>query len=288
MLTKPKIIFAGLAQNCAQYLPDVFKNIENISTLASETAFIFVENDSSDSTKQAITQWGSSKNNFKFISLDGLNQVKMRTIRLEFLRNMYLEVIKADENFRSFDVLVVLDMDDVSSFQIEMEKLTDAINLLQNQEDVAAVFPNQIGRYYDMWAFRHPKLCPQDVWQEVSEYVRLHHCSDQEAFDNTFAKKILVIDINSELIEVESAFGGLGLYKMKCVLTNPNPYLGSKIKILDTHPQINFCKTQICEHVHFHEGLRMAGKKLVIFPSLINGVNDRVHTNPSFYRSLPF
>jgi len=131
-------------------------------------------------------------------------------------------------------------------------------------------------------------LCPNDIWQEVSDYSRFHQCSDQEAFDNTFAKRILSIDINADLIDVDSAFGGLGFYRMKNILSNTNPYLGSQIKISDIHPQVQFYKTQICEHVHFHMGLKMGGGRLVLFPSLINGINVNIVNNPSFFRSLSF
>ena len=88
-------------------------------------------------------------------------------------------------------------------------------------------------------------------------------------------------------IEVNSAFGGLGIYKLNFILNNPNPYLGSKVKILEISPQINFCKVQICEHVHFHQGIRALGGKLVILPELINGIN-KATVNPSFFRSLNF
>jgi hypothetical protein len=283
----PKIIFAGLAQNCESHLSAVFDNINRISRFASETAFIFIENDSIDNTKQIIQNFGANKNNFKFLTLDGLSQVKPRTIRLEFLRNLYLEIIKKDFFLSSFDLLVLMDMDEVNTHEIEITSLDKAIGLIYLNENIAGVFPNQIGSYYDMWAFRHHKFCPDDIWEEVSDYALLHQCSDQEAFSNTFVKKILNIPSNIAPIEVNSAFGGLGIYKLKFVLDNPNPYLGSKVKILETTPQINFCKVQICEHVHFHQGLRLLGGKLIILPELINGIN-KATINPSFFRTLNF
>jgi len=81
---KPKIIFAGLAQNCAPFLTATLKNIENMTNLASEDAYIFLENDSKDSTQQDLLDWGANKENFKFINLDGLNTMPARSMRLEF------------------------------------------------------------------------------------------------------------------------------------------------------------------------------------------------------------
>ena len=287
MKITPKIIFAGLAQNCEKHLLAVFSNIEKISEFASETAYIFIENDSIDNTKQIIQNFSTNKNNFKFLTLDGLSQVKPRTIRLEFLRNFYLEIIKRDAYLSSFDLLVLMDMDEVNTYTIDITALDRALKFLYSSENIAGIFPNQIGSYYDMWAFRHQEICPVDIWEEVSNYALLHQCSDQEAFNNTFAKKILNIPPNMTPIEVNSAFGGLGIYKLNFILNNPNPYLGSKVKILEISPQINFCKVQICEHVHFHQGIRSLGGKLVILPEFINGINNAT-INPSFFRTLNF
>jgi hypothetical protein len=67
MNKKPKIVFAGAVQNCARFLPAVFANIEKMASLASETAFVFVENDSTDGTKEVLNQWGQGRANFNLI-----------------------------------------------------------------------------------------------------------------------------------------------------------------------------------------------------------------------------
>jgi len=87
METKPKIAFVGLAQNCAQYLPAVLRNIENMATLASESAFLFLENDSTDDTKAILNGWGNNRPNFTLLNFDGLNSLGVRTVKLEILRN---------------------------------------------------------------------------------------------------------------------------------------------------------------------------------------------------------
>lgn len=288
MRIKPKIIFAGLAQNCAPFLLDVLKNIERMSSVASESAFIFLENDSKDSTKNHIQEWGKDKKNFKFINLDGLSSFPVRSMRLEFLRNTYIEAIRADDQLRQFDLLIVVDMDDVSSYAIDLDRFQKALNFLDSQGDFAGVFPNQIGTYYDMWALRHRKFCPSDIWEEAFDYAREMRCSDKEAFDNTFAKKIFSIDENEPPIEVDSAFGGLGIYKMKFVLENPNPYVGVKIKIMATSPRIELCRWQLLEHAHFHKGIKNLGGKLFILPYLINGDNTGLTFPESGFRMMPF
>ena len=285
----PRIVFAGVLQNASQHLPSVLKNIENISKLASETGFIFVENDSVDSTKFDLNEWGKDRPNFHLVNLDGLNQIQYRTLRLELARNTYLESIKANAILKNFDFLVVIDMDDISVYPVDITSLQNALSFLDADTSRAAVFANQQGGYYDMWALRSEEFCPTDVWEEVLDYVNAHNVSDEEAFSQTFSKRIMTFDSFGAPIEVRSAFGGLGIYKMQFIQENLNPYLGSKIKILQcggNEPQI--VRSQICEHVHFHEGIRSQGGSLFIFPALINAVLPKASFNPSFFRTLLF
>jgi hypothetical protein len=285
----PKIVFAGVLQNASEHLPSVLKNIENISKLASEVGFIFIENDSVDSTKFDLNQWGKDQPNFHHLNLDGLNQVQYRTLRLELARNTYLEFIKVNATLKNFDFLIVIDMDDIGTYPVDISSLQNALSFLDADTSRAAVFANQQGSYYDMWALRSEKLCPTDVWEEVLDYVNAHNVSDEEAFSQTFAKRIINFDVISAPIEVESAFGGLGVYKMQFIRENLNPYLGSKIKILQSGGnELQVVRSQICEHVHFHDGIRSQGDSLFILPGLINAVLPKALFNPSFFRSLLF
>lgn len=285
----PKIIFAGAVQNSSKHLPSVLKNLDNISKLASEVGYIFIENDSVDTTKTDLRAWGSNKSNFNLVSLDGLSQIPVRTVRLEIVRNTYLELIKTDSKLRNFDFVVILDMDEVNSHQIDIKNFSNSLSFLHDSNSRAAAFANQQGGYYDLWALRSNELCPVDVWQEVLDYAHAHKVSDEEAFSKTFAKRIVNLESYKEPIEVDSAFGGLGIYKMKFILDNVNPYLGSKIKVLrNDDEQLQVLRTQICEHVHFHDGIRAQGGSLFIFPSLINNILHKNAFNPSFFRSLIF
>lgn len=285
----PKIVFAGAVQNSSKHLPSVLKNLDNLSKLASEVGYIFIENDSTDTTKADLKAWGSNKSNFNLISLDGLSQLPVRTVRLEIVRNTYLELVKTDSKLRYFDYLVILDMDEVNTHQIDVNNFSNSLSFLKDSPLRAAVFANQLGDYYDLWALRSNVLCPLDVWQEVLDYAHIHKVSDEEAFSKTFAKRVFNMENHKDPIEVDSAFGGLGIYKMKFILDNRNPYLGSKIKVLrNDDGQLQVLRMQICEHVHFHDGIRAQGGSLFIFPSLINAILPKVLFNPSFFRTLVF
>ncbi len=284
-----KVIFVGALRNCMPHLRAVLSNIDRLSNLFSELSYVFVENDSTDNTQYIIKEWGRSKSNFFYINFDGLAAIPQRGLRLELARNAYLELIKSKNQFSDFDMMIVMDMDDANIFTINESSVREAINFLYSEHDYAAVFANQLGTYYDMWTLRHELMCNVDVWEEVFDYVLQNNCSDDEAFNATFLNKIYSIKENEPPLEVDSAFGGLGIYKMNFVLKNKNPYLGSRLKILPTkNGEPQFCRFEMCEHVHFNLGIKNSGGRLFIYPKLINGVNLHLKFPSSAYRQFIF
>jgi hypothetical protein len=287
--TPYKIVFALVTQNSSKYLPAIFQNLENLSTLFSETAFFFIENDSIDSTKGMLKAWGKDKANFHLITLDGLKAIPIRTIRLEILRNTYIEAIRYQYKFKNFDCLIVVDADDAAVYPIDCQEVLNAIEFLNASSLRAAAFANQRGTYYDMWALRDSAQFSGDIWEEVLDYVIKNKCSDDIAYREVFEKRIFSISETAMPIKVSSAFGGLGIYKMKYLLGNPNPYLGSKVKIVLLDEGIQYyARWQICEHVHFHAGISNQGGEMYIYPKLINGANDGLSFPPSAFRGLLF
>jgi hypothetical protein len=76
---------------------------------------------------------------------------------------------------------------------------------------------------------------------------------------------------------------------MEYVLNNPNPYLGSKTKIVPLDDGMPcYAKWQMCEHVHFHAGIKSQGGEMFIYPSLINGINYGSTYPPSVFREMLF
>jgi hypothetical protein len=156
------------------------------------------------------------------------------------------------------------------------------------QKNIAAIFPNQIGPYYDMWALRHQTYCPTDVWEEALDYYIKHQCEDEEAFQAAFARRMFTLPQTAAPLEVDSAFGGFGLYRLNYYLNNRNPYLGSKVKVIRKDKRYAIVRCQQCEHVHFHAGIRNLGGKLFVMPGLINGDATEDQFPPSYFRGLIF
>ena len=91
------------------------------------------------------------------------------------------------------------------------------------------------------------------------------------------------------MLEVDSAFGGFGIYKLSYALNSKNPYLGSQVKVLtDENSQVNIFRWEVCEHVQFNIGIRNIGGRLFIKPDLINSTNSGMEFPPSAFRNFIF
>jgi hypothetical protein len=284
-----RAVFAGCARDCASHLPAVLANIERISERFADAACLFIENDSRDATKQILATWSGQRQKAEVICLDGLGNEPARTRRLEFARNCYVEAIRADPQLRAFDLLFILDLDEINSAALDLEAIERAVAFLLEDPERVGVFANQRGIYYDMWALRHPERCPGDIWEDVLDDVLTRQVQDAVAFDSTFRPRIFELpEASAQPMEVDSAFGGLGIYRLQAVLQNPSPYLGYKVKMVSRAGQRRLLRWQTCEHVHFNSGLRLRGGRLFVLPWLVNYDTRGGQFGVSTYRSMLF
>jgi hypothetical protein len=275
----------GCARDCAAHLPAVLANIARAADLFAEAAFIFVENDSRDETVDMLEAFAVKNSRVHIERATGLGAAcTRRTERLAIARNRYLERIAASD-LQSFDYLIIVDMDEVNEEPWDRDALVRAIGFLQSSPEHAGVFANQPSLYYDMWALRHPHACPGDVWDEVMEYAALNHpVSDADAFEATFAKRLFRLPEDQPPIEVDSAFGGLGIYRLGAALEQR--YTGTRRRTLSVRGSSVVLEAQVCEHVSFNSGVRRRAGRLFILPWLINSRRPPANFNPSFFRSI--
>lgn len=280
-----KAVFAGCARDCAAALPRVLEKIDALAAHFGETACVFVENGSRDATRALLERHGAGRARFILPQARHIGELPRRGQRLEAARNLIVETLRKTPGLRDFDFLVLLDLDDANAQPQPIEGFERALGYLREAPERAAGFANQRGLYYDMWALRQPRLCPGDVWEEVFDYARSRGVSDEEAFAETFDKRLFWIPVEDPPLEVDSAFGGMGIYRMPFVLNNPNPYVGVKEKALDDGTVVHW---EQCEHVHFNAGIRAQGGKLCILPWLVNARNEGIRFDPSAFRQLVF
>lgn len=280
-----RAIFAGCARDCALPLPAVLRNIDRISATFDEAAFVFVENDSKDETRQLLANWGKPRANFCLLGMDGLGLLPFRTVRLAVARNTYLEIIR-NSRFRDFDYLFVVDMDGVNEREVDLHAVERCLEFLDADARHAALFANQSGPYFDMWALRHPTRCPRDIWGEVLEYAIVHSCADGEAFQKAYSPRAFSLPTDAPALEVSSAFGGLGIYKLEPALASA--YAGRETKTIKSPPDQFHIAMQVCEHVPFNETITKQGGKLFVAPWLVNcdTQNEELWFVPSFFREL--
>ncbi len=261
-------VFAGCARDCAPYLDGVLANMEVVARQFAHSAFVFVENDSSDATSARLSAFGERLANFQLLQLPGLvERHLMRSERLAVARNAYLDAIRRSP-LREFDYLFVYDMDEMNAARAPVEPVLSAIEFLDAAPERAAVFANQTGYYYDLYALRHREYCPLDPWEEVFDYVFSHRVSDTVAFDATYAKRLFELDRARPPLEVDSAFGGLGIYRMHYALQGH--YAGIRPKTCLADGRLRELLWQVCEHVAFNADIRLRGGRLFILPWLIN------------------
>jgi hypothetical protein len=221
-----------------------------LATLFAPAHFIVAENDSTDSTKAILAAWAAAAPAREVLTLDGLaGAIASRTVRLAAIRNRLLETIAARPGLAAVDFLIVMDMDEVS-LAISAARLRRCMGF----GGWDALFANQLGSYYDVWALRDARRSPDDWveqierappgWRRRIARLRHLHWRNRPIWPGTAP------------IPVRSAFGGFGIYRL------PMAFAGRYLGFRDGR--------FICEHVPFNEALHAAGARLFIHPGLIN------------------
>jgi hypothetical protein len=277
-----KVVFAGCARDCATFLPDTINNIRSYSKLFKESHTVIVENGSKDKTKEILNQ-NLNKNDL-FLFREDLTKLPVRGQRLEAARNLIVETIKENEKLKNCDLFIMMDLDDMGTYQINDQDILKAVTFLFSDNKNGAVFANQLGTYYDIWTLRDQKYSKTDFWVDVIKFlIKNKDSSEQisremliEVKKKILDKKIFSFDPSMSPILVESAFGGFGIYKMKNVLNNVNKYKGTQsIEVISKDEKKIKLKYQKCEHVNFNQGLAEQNLNLYILPYLINRGHEK-------------
>ena len=247
-----KVLIVGLVRNCQDTIEREVQIINSAFSEAKTVNWLVIESDSDDKTLATLEKL-SENVKFAFITLGKLRkQYPKRTERIAKCRNHYLQELRVNKKYNDIDYVVVADLDGVNS---ELTK-TAVKSCWKFAKEWDACFANQSKVYYDIWALRHKTWCPNDCWKTY-EFFLNHGMSKHRALHAAVYSRMFNIDSNEDPIEVNSAFGGLGIYKKHAILTSA--YIG-----LDDN------KEEICEHVNLHTTMRDKGLKLYIIPSLIN------------------
>ena len=253
----------GLARDCAGALCGSLASVERLGECFQRIDLAIGTNDSVDETAEILTDWAACRPWATVFKVNGLaSAVVGRTDRLAMLRNMCLMELRRRMGAGShFDLMIVFDFDGVNENLTTGNEFCDL--LLRAPPDWGGLFANQRQAYYDVWALRHPRWCPEDCWQEVQLFLRsapfflTPFRRESTAMSRYVGHRQVQIMPDHDPIEVESAFGGLGIYRTS--LLGDAWYSGR-----------DNLGREVCEHVAFNFGVRRAGAKLYIMPALLN------------------
>jgi len=246
-----RVFVTGLARNVGAHLEKEITKLEiQLEKIFDVVKFFIVESDSIDSTPKILNELKKKKNNFDFVSLNHLDGTYPNRIeRITYCRNIYVTQIRKINKFEDFDFILIIDFD-IKNNRLNL-KILDAY--LEN-DSWDGLFVNQKGPYYDIFALRCNGWSDSDCFQEYKELSKVF--SSAEAKQIAIWSKMRRIPCNSEVIEVDSAFGGLAVYRIECFL-----------KYDYDDPAKEYI---ISEHVHFNLRLRSDAGKLFILPALVN------------------
>ena len=219
-----KTAVVGITKNNADCISRGISNMLKISSLFKESIVYIYENDSTDNTVEILDHY-KQKNPSKFFYTSENNVASnyYRTQNIAQARQKTLDWVR--NNFKDFDILIIIDPD--LYYDINIHGIIDSFNNI-NKWDVcfANGIYNNIGMTWDAFAFRcHDQ---NDPWRGNNSYfTKLHSKRDWGTGR-----------IIKDWTEVYSAFGGIGIYKSKCIKN-----VNYDLKNID------------CEHVSFHNSI---------------------------------
>ena len=266
-----QFLIVGVVRNCAKTLAVDVVNISRAFSSFGSVRWFVVESDSTDDTLEVLENL-RSRFDLDFSSMGALKGVyAKRTERISFCRNIYLDYVEKalvnDDNAPDF--VVVVDLDGVNN-RLSSSSVEQAFRFA---DDWDVCFPNQVGRYYDIWALRHEFLSPNDCW-EASDFLQSLGVSRFKAESISVYSRFLNLHLDLPPIQVNSAFGGLAIYKSECFFGGR--YVG-----------LTAGGFEICEHVFFHSLLVSNGFRLLLIPSFLNG-GLNFHSFSSYFATRCF
>lgn len=252
MIDKPRIVIASIARNIGDTFSKDYDRVLKAFSDFTIIKWIIVESNSTDNSLEVLKSYSDLDTKILFVSLQSAKVNRnTRTIDLATARNKYLELFNEIRSVIEIDYLVVCDLNNLNN---KLNK--KAVQSCWTHNDWAAALANQNGPYYDIWALRHKFWNDFDCWERYENLLKIYQKPSLALWDAVYSRMIK-IPKNWNWIKVESAFGGIGIYRT-AYLDNCK-YEGT-----------NTIGEQVCEHVSFNSGIIENGGSIYINPKFIN------------------
>ena len=251
-----KFLIVGTVRNVEKTLRNETFGMQNLFSKFGETHFYLVESDSNDSTISLLHDLKSEIENFTFSTLGKLDsRIPNRVNRIRHCRNNYVNFIR--ESDLNYDFVVVCDWDGIN-------KVIKPKGLRKIFQDVSAwsmCSANQTFGYYDIYALRAKAWVESDFITELSDFKKKHgpltFWQEDRARRELIYKKMRLLRKSGDWIEVDSAFGGMAIYKAHV------------FQEFDYGDEISIEELE-CEHITLHRKMIDAGMKIFVCPEFIN------------------
>jgi len=253
-ISDSKILLAGPVRNVAHTIQNEVETLVTSLGNFKEIVCFVVESDSSDNTAKKLEELQKLIKNFSYVSMGNLTEkYSKRTDRIALCRNVIIDAVASNPQFADIDFIAMADLDGMNAL-VTPAKIAQCWEVDEPWDVITA---NQLGEYYDIWGLSHPYWNPMDCWEQKRQLENI--LGEKMAENIAVACKQWPIDPRADLIEVDSAFGGLGIYSRESFLAGR--YAGTD----DQAGGID-----VADHIPFHRELRKKGYRIFINPALIN------------------
>jgi len=253
-ISESTILLAGPVRNASAQIDDDFRCLLTSLRQFKKVFCLVVESDSTDDTVARLERFSKELPNFSFITVGQLSKkLSKRTDRIAYCRNLIVDAVAKDPKYVDVDFIAMADMDGMNGL-VTREKIAQCWEVDEPWDVLTA---NQLGEYYDIWALSHPYWNPIDCWEQKRKLEDI--LGDKSAQNIAVGCKQSAIDPRADLIEVDSAFGGLGIYTRDAFLAGRYAGTDEQARGID-----------VADHIPFHRDLRGKGYRIFINPALIN------------------
>ena len=247
-----RALVVGTVRNASKFVTaDISRIIQALEPIIPAFAFV-VESDSEDDTVEKLKTLCAVDSRVQFVSLGSLEHLfPERLARLKHCRNVYLDQIRNNPIYSDCDLIVVADLDGINT-AISQKEMRLALETKIKWDVLAA---NQSGPYYDILALRHPYWSPNSFVTEM-EWLR-PFIGKKAAWRHALGDRMIRINPSLPPIEVDSAFGGLCIYKR---------WILEKFDYSDDAPGA----VADTDHVILNRKAKTEGALIYIHPGLVN------------------
>ena len=253
------IIIYGTIRDIEKHFLNSFSNIEILTHYFNSAYIIILENDSKDNTRNLLIEWHQTIHspNIKkqILLLDHLDEkYPLRAHRLAYFRNIILDNISKINENNNYQYAFHCDLDD-RFWCIDFDSICNCFQYDLNEWEMMSCI-NKNFSYYDWWALR----C-ENTWFNKN----IFSCEANNVSYESKVGEFCDFLKQNQLISVNSAFNGLGIYKLSAI----------KSCYYSADYYCNKCdnKNRGCmednDHIGFHRQIRENNGRLFINTKLI-------------------